>query len=132
METFSRSTDSRVAPVAPERERTLGSTSLVEESRKVSSTVEPEERETLLATFARAMPQESALDLREAVSDDARGRLWKGILAHKSRDAPAHFTRMHVQPLWLTSERSKSPEVFVVYLDDVTEENKKHLRGMFS
>ncbi|OPZ59283.1 MAG: hypothetical protein BWY86_01262 [Candidatus Aminicenantes bacterium ADurb.Bin508] len=48
LETFSRSTDSRVAPVAPERERTLGSTSLVEESRKVSSTVEPEERETLL------------------------------------------------------------------------------------
>lgn len=100
--------------------------------RALIASYEYEERETLLATFARAMPQESALDLRSAVSDDARGRLWKGILAHKSKDAPAHFTRMHVQPLWLSSERSKAPEVFVVYLDDVTEENKKHLRGMFS
>ncbi len=93
------------------------------------------DREDLLATFARAFSQEAAHDLKRALADPERGFLWRGILSHKAKDAPAYITKFHVQPVWLSTERAALrealPDFFTVYLDDVTDENKRHLRSIF-
>ncbi|MBL8967719.1 MAG: HD-GYP domain-containing protein [Spirochaetaceae bacterium] len=100
--------------------------------RALLAIYEYESHDSLLATFARSLTPETAGELRAALGNGERGFLWKGHLSHRAKDAPAHLTKMHIQPLWLSEEMRPRPEAYAVYLDDVTEENVRHLRGMFS
>ena len=84
------------------------------------------------AIFTRNLSAEMAQQARNALSDPKQGFSWKGSIAHKARDCPAAITKIQVQPLWPFEDPSSAPSAYTLFLDDVTEENRKSLRGTFS
>jgi len=95
------------------------------------------ESPTFLGTLSRSISPETARSINEALGRDEAGHAWKGTIAHKAKNAAAVITKVHIFPFYSEDDgkaraaRSK-PGAFSVYLDDVTEENKKFLRDMFS
>jgi HD-GYP domain-containing protein (c-di-GMP phosphodiesterase class II) len=93
----------------------------------------PESR-SLLGTLARSIDPATAREIHLALGRDEEGHAWKGIIAHKVKNAAAMITKVHIFPLYGEDEggERKNPGAYSVYMDDVTEENRKFLRDMFS
>jgi putative two-component system response regulator len=82
--------------------------------------------------FARSLDAAALRGIKDALRDAARAFTWKGLVSHRIKDAAARITKVVVQPLWPFEAASPTPSAYAVWLDDVTEENRKTLRGMFS
>jgi HD-GYP domain-containing protein (c-di-GMP phosphodiesterase class II) len=89
-----------------------------------------------LNTLSRSIDTGTARSIRDALGRDANGHAWKGTISHKAKNAAAVITKVHIFPYYshedVKAKRAEKPEAFSVYLDDVTEENRKVLRDMFS
>jgi len=89
-----------------------------------------------LNTLSRSINADTARSIRESLDRDEDGHAWKGTISHKSKNAAAVITKVHIFPYYShedeKAQRADKPEAFSVYLDDVTEENRKVLRDMFS
>jgi len=92
------------------------------------------EASSFLGTLSRAIDMSTAKSIFSSLGSAESGHAWKGTLAHRSKNAAAMITKVHVLPLWAEDEEEKKgkPEAFSVYLDDVTAENRKYLKDMFS
>jgi HD-GYP domain-containing protein (c-di-GMP phosphodiesterase class II) len=97
----------------------------------------PESR-SLLGTLAKSIDSATARSIYEALNNDRGGHAWKGTIAHRAKNAAAVITKVHIFPFYaedggkIPDKRKERPGAFSVYLDDVTEENKKFLKDMFS
>jgi putative two-component system response regulator len=94
------------------------------------------ETPSFLNTLSRTIDKETARTIRQRLREDAAGHAWKGTIAHKAKDAAAVITKVHIFPYFSQETRKgqggTGPQAYSVYLDDVTEENRKTLRDMFS
>ncbi|HET7839113.1 MAG TPA: HD-GYP domain-containing protein [Rectinemataceae bacterium] len=87
---------------------------------------------SFLGTLSRAIDKDKAKEIHESLSSEERSHSWKGTVSHKAKNSAAVITKVHIFPLFAEAPRDRSPEAYSVYLDDVTEENRKILRDMFS
>jgi HD-GYP domain-containing protein (c-di-GMP phosphodiesterase class II) len=91
---------------------------------------------SFFGTLGRSIKPETARSIRESLGSDEAGHAWKGTIAHRSKDAAAVITKVHIFPYFSEEgpdgPKARKPGAFSVYLDDVTEENRKVLRDMFS
>jgi putative two-component system response regulator len=89
-----------------------------------------------LNTLARSITVDVARSIKEALGRDEGGHAWKGTISHRAKNAAAIITKVHIFPYYSNETAKKEPtdkpKAFSVYLDDVTEENKKFLKDMFS
>jgi putative two-component system response regulator len=78
--------------------------------------------------FGRAFDMADIKKIRETVLTGINGHSWKGSAQIKSREMVSLQTKVYIFPVDL---RSKSPDLFAVMFDDVTEETKRLLRAVF-
>lgn len=95
------------------------------------------ESPTFFGTLSRSISPETARAIRESLNRAEAGHAWKGTIAHRAKNAAAVITKVHIFPFYSENEHEPrdaegKPGAFSVYLDDVTEENKKFLKDMFS
>jgi putative two-component system response regulator len=100
------------------------------------------EAPTFFGTLSRSIDPETAQSIHDALGRDDAGHAWKGTIAHKARNSAAVITKVHIFPFYSedqgntegprTAKPGDKPGAFSVYLDDITEENRKVLRDMFS
>jgi HD-GYP domain-containing protein (c-di-GMP phosphodiesterase class II) len=92
------------------------------------------ETQSFFATLSRSINLETARSIHDALGRDEAGHAWKGTIAHKAKNAAAVITKVHIFPYYSEDggKGADMPEAYSVYLDDVTEENRKFLRDMFS
>ena len=94
------------------------------------------EAHSFLNTLSRAISAETARSIAVALGREETRHAWKGTISHKTKNAAALITKVHIFPFYSEASepepKGHAPEAFSVYLDDVTEENKKFLRDMFS
>jgi putative two-component system response regulator len=84
------------------------------------------------AIFAANLNAETMHAIRDSAFDPARGYMWRGYLNHKATDALARVTKVQLLPLWPVEGHSPHPTAYSLFLDDVTEETRRNLRGRFS
>ncbi len=89
------------------------------------------EKSSFLASFARAFDGDGLKDLYQATRNAKGGFSWNGTIRHHSRDSASVITRMYMIP-FLDKGDEVRPLAWSVLLEDVTEENKRLLRGYFS
>jgi putative two-component system response regulator len=87
---------------------------------------------SFLGTLARSIDTATARSIYDSVGSQDRGHAWKGTISHKSKDAAAVITKVHIFPFWPEDEAKGKPSAYSVYMDDVTEENRKVLKDYFS
>jgi putative two-component system response regulator len=80
--------------------------------------------------FSKAFQIQDVKDIREALLKGANNYSWKGLAQIKSRDRPTQVDRIYIYPGDLNFKNK--PSEFFVMFDDVTEENKRLLRSVFS
>jgi HD-GYP domain-containing protein (c-di-GMP phosphodiesterase class II) len=89
-----------------------------------------------LNTLARAINSETARSIKDSLGREEKEHAWKGTISHKTKNAAALITKVHIFPYYSQENEEtaggEKPEAYSVYLDDVTGENKKFLRDMFS
>jgi HD-GYP domain-containing protein (c-di-GMP phosphodiesterase class II) len=94
------------------------------------------ETQSFLNTLSRSINADTARSIRESLDRGEAGHAWKGTISHRAKNAAAVITKVHIFPYYSqeSDERTKEdkPGAFSVYLDDVTEENRKVLKDMFS
>jgi putative two-component system response regulator len=92
------------------------------------------ESSSFLGTLSRSIDNKTAKSIFNSLGSEDSGHAWKGTISHKSKNAAAVITKVHILPLWAEDEEKKKakPAAYSVYLDDVTEENRKFLKDMFS
>jgi HD-GYP domain-containing protein (c-di-GMP phosphodiesterase class II) len=94
------------------------------------------ETQSFLNTLSRSINVETARSIKESLGLEERGHAWKGTISHKTKNAAALITKVHIFPFYSQESQEEpgrdKPEAYSVYLDDVTEENRKFLRDMFS
>ncbi len=92
------------------------------------------EASSFLGTLSRSIDMGTAKSIFASLGSAESGHAWKGTVAHRSKNAAAMITKVHVLPLWTEDEEANKgkPEAYSVYLDDVTAENRKFLKDMFS
>ncbi|MDR0527670.1 MAG: HD domain-containing protein, partial [Spirochaetaceae bacterium] len=78
--------------------------------------------------FGKYFQIDDIRNIRDSVLNGANGFSWRGQAQIKSRDRSTVWTRVYIFPAGLNT---KSPEEFTVMFDDVTDENRKLLRGFF-
>ncbi|MDR1948013.1 MAG: HD-GYP domain-containing protein [Spirochaetaceae bacterium] len=78
--------------------------------------------------FGRSFEMEDIRAIRDTLINGKNGFSWKGIARIKSRTMVTVQTRVYLFP---SDMDTKTPAVFVVMFDDVTEENKNLLRSVF-
>jgi len=90
------------------------------------------ESSSFLTTLAKSIDSETARSIFSSIGRADKGHSWKGTIAHKSKVSAGVITKVHIFPLWLGDEAKGKPVAFSVYMDDVTEENRKFLHDHFS
>jgi HD-GYP domain-containing protein (c-di-GMP phosphodiesterase class II) len=90
------------------------------------------QRNSFLSTFSRCLEEEETTALIKSLKDKSRGYCWKGSLNHHAKYAGSMLTKAHIIPFKPDDIPGHEPIAWVVLLDDVTDENKRFLRGMFS
>jgi putative two-component system response regulator len=96
------------------------------------------ESPSFFGTLSRSISPETARSINEALSRDEAGHAWKGTISHKAKNAAAVITKVHIFPFYSEDDGEaetrlkEKPGAYSVYMDDVTEENRKFLRDMFS
>jgi HD-GYP domain-containing protein (c-di-GMP phosphodiesterase class II) len=94
------------------------------------------ETPSFFGTLSRAITENTARAIKQSLGSEGSGHAWKGTISHKAKKAAAVITKVHIFPFYSPAEedegRKEGPEAYSVYLDDVTEENRKVLRDMFS
>ncbi len=90
------------------------------------------QRNSFLSTFSRCLEEEETTALIKSLKDKSKGYCWKGNLNHHAKYAGSMLTKAHIIPFKPDDIPGHEPIAWVVMLDDVTDENKRFLRGMFS
>jgi HD-GYP domain-containing protein (c-di-GMP phosphodiesterase class II) len=96
------------------------------------------ESPSFFSTLSRSIDTKTAKSIHDSLGRNDSGHAWKGTIAHRAKAAAAIITKVHIFPFYSDDEGGRKdlagekPEAYSVYLDDVTEENKKYLRDMFS
>jgi HD-GYP domain-containing protein (c-di-GMP phosphodiesterase class II) len=91
----------------------------------------PESR-SFFTTLERSLDPETVRTIHQALARDESGHEWKGLIAHKAKNAAAVLTKVHIFPFYTSDTTKDAPDAYSVYMDDITEENRKVLRDMFS
>jgi putative two-component system response regulator len=79
--------------------------------------------------FGRYFQIEDVKKIRSTILNGENGSSWRGVAQIKSREKAPVFTRVYIFPAGINV---KAPTEFTVMFDDVTEENRKLLRGFFN
>ncbi|MDR3325499.1 MAG: HD-GYP domain-containing protein [Spirochaetaceae bacterium] len=79
--------------------------------------------------FAKYFTIADVKSIREALLHGENGYSWRGQAQIRSREFPTVWTRVYIFPAGINV---KNPIEFTVMFDDVTKENRKVLRGLFS
>ena len=83
---------------------------------------------SLAATLGQQLDLDQSRAMVLALADPMQGYSWKGIFELKRRDTSSLILKAHIFPLWPGAGRKLSPAAYSIYLDDITEENKRFLR----
>ncbi|MDR2468686.1 MAG: HD-GYP domain-containing protein [Spirochaetaceae bacterium] len=78
--------------------------------------------------FGKYFQIDDVKNIRSAVLKGENGYSWRGVAHIKSRERLPVFTRVYIFPAGVNM---KAPAEFTIMFDDVTEENRKLLRGFF-
>ncbi len=89
-------------------------------------------RPSFVATFSRCLEDKAVSSLLKDLHSPIKGYSWKGMIKHHAKYAGSMLTKVHIFPFKPDGVEGHPPLGYVVYLDDVTDENKHFLRGMFS
>lgn len=87
---------------------------------------------SFIRLFGPAMEREALQALYRDTKDVARGYGWKGTIRHRTHSAGSLITKVHLMPIWASQTGTNAPSAWVVFFDDITDEKKEFLRGMFS
>ncbi|MDR3124033.1 MAG: HD domain-containing protein [Treponema sp.] len=97
-------------------------------SRKLFSGVQQLRRNNFIDVFGKFFDLQDIREIRNTVTTGENGYSWKGQARIKSRDMVTVQAKVYVFPAEL---KTRLPMEFVVLFDDVTEENRRLLRGVF-
>jgi putative two-component system response regulator len=78
--------------------------------------------------FGKYFKIEDLKGIREVVLKGTNGSSWRGLAQIKTRNHPTVFTRVYIFPAGINT---RTPLLFTVMFDDVTEENRTLLRSVF-
>ncbi|MDR0447504.1 MAG: PAS domain-containing protein, partial [Treponema sp.] len=78
--------------------------------------------------FGRFFNLEDIRLIRETLLTGNNGYCWKGEIKIKSRELVTTLTKIYLFPIDISD---KEPTEFIIMFDDITEENRKLLRGVF-
>jgi len=87
---------------------------------------------SFLGVFGRALDKDTARAIYSALRDSSKGYTWHGEIKHRARDASSVITKANIVPFKPTGSGDELPIAWIVFFDDVTEENKSFLRDLFS
>ena len=87
---------------------------------------------SFIRLFGPVMEKEALQALYRETKDAARGFGWKGTIRHRTHSAGSLITKVHLMPIWTSKASAEVPSAWVVLFDDITDEKKEFLRGMFS
>jgi putative two-component system response regulator len=87
---------------------------------------------SFIRLFGPVMERDALQSLYRDTKAEAMGYAWKGIIRHRTHSAGSLITKVHLKPIWITQPVTGAPAAFAVFFDDITEEKKEFLRGMFS
>ncbi|MBN1520652.1 MAG: HD-GYP domain-containing protein [Spirochaetales bacterium] len=99
--------------------------------RTVVRSFEYPDHSSFLDTFKRCISPGQAAALCRAIKDPSHGYTWSDYLEHRAKYAGTMRTRVQILP-FIPDDGDGSPLAWVVLFDDVTDENKRFLRTMFS
>jgi putative two-component system response regulator len=97
-------------------------------SRKLFSGIQKLWQHNFIDLFGKFFDLQDIREIRNTVVKGANGYSWKGQARIKSRNMATVQAKVYVFPAEL---KSRDPMEFVVMFDDVTEENRRLLRGVF-
>jgi putative two-component system response regulator len=97
-------------------------------SRKLFSGFQKLWRHNFIDVFGKFFDLQDIREIRNTVANGANGYSWKGQARIKSRNTATVQAKVYVFPAEL---KTRNPMEFVVMFDDVTEENRQLLRGVF-
>ncbi len=84
-----------------------------------------------LDVFGKSLGVEALKEFVLSVKSPERGYSWKGLIRSKIRESGTILTKTYLFPLYAKNDREHIPPSFVVFFDDVTEENRALLRAVF-
>lgn len=87
---------------------------------------------TVFGSIGRFLDHVQARDLYAALKDPRRGHSWSGTVRLKAKNASSVIAKMTVTPFIRQGSIDSEPDIWVLMLDDVTEEQTGFLRGLFS
>jgi hypothetical protein len=87
---------------------------------------------SFIRVFGPVMDKASLQALYRDTKDAGRGYGWKGTIRHRTHSAGSLITKVHLLPYWVEADSKEAPSAWVVLFDDITDEKKEFLRGMFS
>jgi putative two-component system response regulator len=97
-------------------------------SRRLFSGFQIPGRHSFIDVCGKFFSLEDIRDIRAAVTGETQGHSWKGQARIKSQNMVTVEARAYVFP---TDLKTRDPGEFAVVFDDVTEENRLLLRGVF-
>ncbi len=87
---------------------------------------------SFIRVFGPVMDKPALQALYRDTKDAGRGYGWKGTIRHRTHSAGSLITKVHLMPFWIKAGTREAPAAWVVLFDDITDEKKEFLRGMFS
>jgi putative two-component system response regulator len=97
-------------------------------SRKLFSGIQKLGQHNFIDVFGKFFDLQDIREIRNTVANGANGYSWKGQARIKSRNTATVQVKVYLFPAEL---KTRDPMEFVVMFDDVTEENRQLLRGVF-
>ncbi|MDR0597895.1 MAG: HD domain-containing protein [Treponema sp.] len=97
-------------------------------SRRMFSGFQNPGRHNFIDLFGKFFDLQDIREIRNTVANGANGYSWKAEARIKSRNAATVQAKVYVFP---AEPKIRDPAEFVVMFDDVTEENRRLLRGVF-
>ncbi len=87
---------------------------------------------SFIRVFGPVMDKVALQTLYRDTKDAGRGFGWKGTIRHRTHSEGSLITKVHFMPFWVEAGGTEAPTAWVVFFDDITDEKKEFLRGMFS
>ena len=87
---------------------------------------------SFIRLFGPVMEKADLQSLYRNTRDASQGFAWKGTIRHRTHTYGSMITKVHLIPYWTGTGGRGVPSAWVVFFDDITDEKKDFLRGMFS
>jgi len=91
-----------------------------------------QKRASFINTFGASMGQIEAKRFLKEANDPTQGFTWRGVLQHHTKTASGVITRALLIPYRPWGTQHTLPLGWILILDDITQENRHQIRGLFS